>query len=413
MDPPPDPSLIPAFPSAAAQSNARSFAGVALALHGVAIMAFGARMWSRCFPVFRMHLDDYVCAVAYILVVVNSILLLAAVPYSFGHSPTAFFLSDAQEAFKHAAIAQPIWAWAMAAIKTSFALMLLRIEQSIKLRRFLWAMIAIQVILGVYNTLTIFLQCVPFYKAWDLVGSVPGTCWARRVQSISTICVSVLNILTDFALALMPISFLRKIQRPVRERIIVGALMGLGVFAGIASILKIVAAAQFGRTGDPINESVMIGMWSVVEELVGIIVICIPCLRSPFQRALEYCGVLSVRIRQHTHSRGYGRTYDRTEAAKKSNGSQSRSQSQSHLAAVGDSDPDAGFKLDNLRTEGSEENILCEPRTRRGEIWCTKEVMVENDRISRMPSYERPIGGPDASWTDEPFNLNRRDLERP
>ncbi|KAJ4364161.1 hypothetical protein N0V83_009616 [Neocucurbitaria cava] len=348
-----------------------------------------------------------------VLVLVNSILLLSTVPYAFGMPPTSFYLSDAQSAFRHAAIAQPIWAWAMAAVKTSFALMLLRIEQSVRLRRFLWAMIVIQVILGVYNTLTILLQCVPFYKAWDLVGSVPGTCWARRAQSISTICVSVLNILTDFALALMPISFLRKIQRPVRERISVGALMGLGVFAGIASILKIVAAAQFGRTGDSVNESVMIGMWSVLEELVGLIVICIPCLRSPFHRALEYCGVLSVRIRQHTLTRGYGRTYDRPDEAKKSNRSQSRSQSQSCLATtIGDSNPDAGFKLDNLRTEGSQEHILYEPPTRPGEIWCTKEVMVENDRISRMPSYERPVGGPDASWSDEPFNLDRRDLER-
>ncbi|KAF1846353.1 uncharacterized protein K460DRAFT_377584 [Cucurbitaria berberidis CBS 394.84] len=381
MDKHPDPSLIPAFPSAAAQNNARSLAGTALALHGIALM---------------------------VLVVVNSILLLAAIPYAFGHSPTSFFLSDAQDAFRHATIAQPIWAWAMAAIKTSFALMLLRIEQSKKLRRFLWAMIALQMALGVYNTLTILLQCFPFYKAWDLIGAVPGTCWSRRAQSISTIAVSVLNVLTDFALAMMPISFLRKIQRPVRERIIVGGLMGLGVFAGVASILKIVAAAQFGRTGDPTNESIKIGMWSVVEELVGMIVICIPCLRSLFQHVLEYCGVLTVRVRQHTYTRGYGRTYDRSEETKKS----SRSQSRSRLATVVDGEHDAGFKLDNIRTEGSEDNILHESPTRRGGIWCTKEVMVENDRLSRMPSYERPVGGPDASWHDEPFDLDRRDLGR-
>lgn len=62
----PDPSLIPAFPSAAAQSSARTFAGTALALHGLAVMVFVGRMWSRCFPVYRMLVDDYICAVAYV-----------------------------------------------------------------------------------------------------------------------------------------------------------------------------------------------------------------------------------------------------------------------------------------------------------------------------------------------------------
>lgn len=66
MDPPPDPSKIPAFPSVAAQGNAQSFAATTLALHGIALMVFGARMWSRCFPVYRMHRDDYVCAIAYV-----------------------------------------------------------------------------------------------------------------------------------------------------------------------------------------------------------------------------------------------------------------------------------------------------------------------------------------------------------
>lgn len=341
-----------------------------------------------------------------VLVVVNSVLLLATVPYSFGHDPNAFFLSDAQESFRHAAISQPIWAWAMAAIKTSFALMLLRIEQSTRVRRFLWAMIAVQVGLGIYNTLTILLQCVPFYKAWDLIGSVPGTCWSRRAQSISTIAVSVINILTDFALALMPLSFLRKIQRPLRERVIVGMLMGLGFFAGIASILKIVAAAQFGRTGDMINESINIGMWSVVEELVGMIVICIPCLRSPFQRALEYCGVLSIRVKQATFARTYGRTLDRAKEVQSSE----RSQSRSRLASTLDKE-ESGFKMENMRSE-SEEEIAWVQGQRENGIWCTKEVVVENDRISRMPSYERPHGGPDAGWVDEPFDLDRRNLDR-
>jgi hypothetical protein len=232
------------------------------------------------------------------------------VPYTFGHDPNAFFLSNAQVSFQYAIIAQPLWAWSMATIKISFALMLLRIEQASTWRRFLWAMIIVQIVVAVFNTLGIFLQCIPFEKSWDLLGVVPGSCWSKRAQSISTIVVSTINIITDFVFAGLPIGFLRKVQRPIRERLVVGILMGLGVFAGVASIIKITAASQFGRTGDTINESVMIGMWSVIEEQIGLIAISVPCLRSPVQRVLHTFGDLRTRIRHYGKSRHYGRAFE-------------------------------------------------------------------------------------------------------
>jgi hypothetical protein len=340
-----------------------------------------------------------------VLIAINTSLLLAAIPYAFTHQPDAFFLSDSQEAFHLAAIAQPLWAWSMVFVKVSFALMLLRISPSKSLRCFLWGMIILQIILGVYNTLATLLQCVPVHKAWDLLGTVPGRCWSKKAVRISSITNSVIHILTDFMLALLPISFLRHIQRPMRERIIVGALMGLGFFAGVASILKIVAAMGFGKTEDQMNESITIGMWSVIEELVGFIVICIPCLRSPFQRVLQYCGMVSVRIRQHTLTRGYGRTYE-------SDGDKihARSQSQSRLATI-EGDAESSFKMKDLRTEASEDEIPWRASTQetssgRGEIWCTKEVVVQHDPISRVPSHERIHGGVEAAWKGEPFEFD-------
>ncbi|RYO70744.1 hypothetical protein AA0113_g2973 [Alternaria arborescens] len=398
--PPPDLHLIPAFPSEAAQKTGRTFAGATLALHGIALVVFGARMWSRWRPVYRMQLDDYACAMAYVLIVINTSLLLAAMPYTFTHRPDTFFLSDSQEAFHKASIAQPIWAWSMVFVKVSFSLMLLRISPSKPLRRFLWGMIVLQVTLGVYNTLATLLQCIPVRKAWDLLGTVPGRCWSSKAVRTSSITVSVIHILTDFMLALLPISFLRRIQRPIRERVIVGALMGLGFFAGIASILKIVAAMDFGKTGDQLNESITIGMWSVIEELVGFIVICVPCLRSPFQRALQYCGVISVRIRQHTLTRGYGRTYESDGLDKR----YVRSQSQSRLATI-EGDVESSFKMKDLGTEASEDemqwrNSTQETSSGRGEIWCTKEVVVQHDPISRVPSHEHMQGGVEEAWKE-------------
>jgi hypothetical protein len=326
------------------------------------------------------------------------------VPYTFGHDPNAFFLSNAQVSFQYAIIAQPLWAWSMATIKISFALMLLRIEQASTWRRFLWAMIIVQIVVAVFNTLGIFLQCIPFEKSWDLLGVVPGSCWSKRAQSISTIVVSTINIITDFVFAGLPIGFLRKVQRPIRERLVVGILMGLGVFAGVASIIKITAASQFGRTGDTINESVMIGMWSVIEEQIGLIAISVPCLRSPVQRVLHTFGDLRTRIRHYGKSRHYGRAYEPKED------SRDNQKGRNHLSTAIDRGSDVGLKQGSQRTERSADEMeMDSPIKRPCEIWCTKEVMVDHDNLNQIPTNEWPSGGPQAVWTDHDFS--RRDVE--
>jgi hypothetical protein len=244
-------------------------------------------------------------------------------------------------------------------------------------------MIVLQIAVALFNTLRIFLQCITIEKSWDLVGTVPETCWSKRTQSISTIGVSVINIVTDFIFAALPIKFLRKVQRPVRERLVVGVLMGLGVFAGVASIIKIKAVTQFGRTSDTLNEGVEIGMWPVIEEQIGLIVICVPCLRSPVQRAVHAFGAMTTRVRHYAQSRCYRRTYNSNDERTEDHRSRSRlSIMLEHGSAI-------GFKQGSQRTERSYDDALLENTVKRPcEIWCTKEVMVGHDRVSRMPSCE-------------------------
>jgi VanZ family protein len=159
-------------------------------------------------------------------------------------------------------------------------------------RRFLWALITLQIVAAVFNILGIFLQCIPFEKFWDLLNVVHGSCWSTRAQSIRTIVMSVINIITDFVFAALLIGFLRKVHSPMRERLFIGMLMGLGVLAGVASTIKITTATQFGRTRDTINESVVIGMWPVIEEQIRLIAISVPSLSSPVHRVLHTFGGL-------------------------------------------------------------------------------------------------------------------------
>lgn len=405
----PDASKIPAIPSDLATHYTHIFAGICITLIVLATITFGARLWTRCYPVFKMAADDYVCTCAFVsissrlrgtqpnmlmaqvFVLVDSSIYLCTVRWVFIGTKYSLTLADMERAYFYAIIGQPFWAWSMATTKCAVALMLLRLQQNKGLRRFLWIMIALQVIVAIYNMVTQLLQCVPLNKAWDLLGIVPGKCWSKEAIRASSIAVQVFHIITDWIFALLPISFLRRVQRPFRERVVIGILMALGIFAGAASLVKIVALANFGRTNDPTAESIQIGMWSCIEELVAFVAACIPCLRSLFQRTLEYFGLVSTNHPSAYAPNRYGQMYGQSTPAKHTRSRRSHSGIGSALRMQSEIGADAQ----------SEEHILTGPGedVKSGEIWCMTEIQVEEEQTKRKTGLGD--GRSNASWSEE------------
>ncbi|KAH7121145.1 hypothetical protein B0J11DRAFT_58133 [Dendryphion nanum] len=390
---PPDPNMIPAPPSAAAFELSKAMKGVSIGMNVLCFMLFMGRLWTRNVPVFRMGADDYVISVSYVLIVVDTALLLLTMPYMFGKDPAKVTLQDSMNAQRYALLSQPIWAWAMAGIKISVILMILRLQTAKLWRRFCWGLIGFVLLLTTYNLIAQLTQCIPLHKTWDLLGVVPGKCWGADAIRANLYAIAVLNFTTDFIIALLPITFLTKVQRPLRERIIIGMLMGLGVFAGVASIIKMVFAAQFGKTGDYDLDGIRVGMWSLIEETVGFTAACIPCLRSPFQKCLEYFGLASTRGKT-AYGRGYGQMY----------GESGMNAGRSNLSKQQAS----AIRMKSMRSAdaASEENILPSGvESKNGEIWCTTEVEVGEESRGDTPkianSKEGEMGRNQKSWIDE------------
>ncbi|KAK4183200.1 hypothetical protein QBC35DRAFT_121378 [Podospora australis] len=380
---PPDPRMIPSVPTEAANALAHSFTAAAVALNVISFLLFSGRIYTRAFPVFHMGWDDYVIGAAWALILANSVLLILTVPYTFGGDPNAFTLADVIYSNKLAVLSQPIWAWSMAAIKISVAGMLLRLERRKPVRNFLYVMVALQVVVCVYSTIAAVLQCIPLRAAWDLMGLVKDAkCWSKHAIRVNSICVASFNIVTDVIFALMPVSFLAKVQIPVRERVVIAMLMGLGIFASAASIVKAVIAANFGKTLDPNLEGISMGTWSVVEEQVAFIAACIPCLRKPFQQLLQRLGLVTVvgSSAKKTGPSGYGRMGDYTGKHTHNNNTNN------------------AIRMKNLSTSSraqSEEDILADARKEGGatvaesEIWRTTEVRVDLEQGQQEAAMAR------------------------
>ncbi|CAN9447753.1 unnamed protein product [Alternaria sp. RS040] len=97
---------------------------------------------------------------------------------------------------------------------------------------------------------------------------------------------SIVNIATDFLLALLPIPVIFSLQVRIRIKIMLALVLSLGIFASVAGIMK--AHASKTILNDPerfVHDT--FSMWNFIELDVGILAASLPTLRPLFNRFLE------------------------------------------------------------------------------------------------------------------------------
>jgi hypothetical protein len=100
-------------------------------------------------------------------------------------------------------------------------------------------------------------------------------------------------LVTDVLFSLLPIVIIRKIRRPLREKIVVCFLMGLGLVASGAVISKILSLRSFGTNPDVTWINGNVAMWGMVELFLAISATSIPVLKHMAERMLKRMGLLS------------------------------------------------------------------------------------------------------------------------
>jgi hypothetical protein len=70
--------------------------------------------------------------------------------------------------------------------------------------------------------------------------------------------------LTDVICALLPIAFIWRIKRPLRERIVLVLLMALGLLAAFCGLMKMVNLKPSINSKDPLFDSAPTQIWAYV-----------------------------------------------------------------------------------------------------------------------------------------------------
>ncbi|KAI4253448.1 MAG: hypothetical protein LQ352_003690 [Teloschistes flavicans] len=117
----------------------------------------------------------------------------------------------------------------------------------------------------VHLGLTIF-RCNPIAASWNI--ALQSKCISSEKIVIGT---EAFNSALDFAMLALPVSVVRKLQLPRKQKVSVSAIFLLGGFVGIMAIVRIIFTAQSGADAS--------GQWVYAQINVGIVCACLPTLK--------------------------------------------------------------------------------------------------------------------------------------
>ncbi|KAI4249064.1 MAG: hypothetical protein LQ352_005733 [Teloschistes flavicans] len=142
-----------------------------------------------------------------------------------------------------------------------------------------WSLIGVNIIINISLALAFGVQCVPRRKIWT--PKLEGRCIDLGAAFIIS---AVTNTITDISAFLLPLSSIWELQLPRDRKIGVSAVFAVGLFACIASIMRLASSVPLLHTEDFTFYLSKPFLWALAEITSGVICICAPVLPKLFQR---------------------------------------------------------------------------------------------------------------------------------
>ncbi|KAH8671571.1 hypothetical protein BX600DRAFT_459305 [Xylariales sp. PMI_506] len=197
----------------------------------------------------------------------------------------------AEEAPKYLIIWILVYVVALAMVKSSIAITILRIGSAMKpIRIAVWCLLVITWASFIVMFVGVLLYCRPISANWDasLLSSGEGTCASVDVMIVLSHTATVSTIITDLGCVILPGIVLWSMQMKLKAKIGVFTLLS---FASLASIMTICRAPFIQHYADPTDNLMyyvgFIMLFSNVETAIGCIATSVPTLRLLFVRGRE------------------------------------------------------------------------------------------------------------------------------
>jgi hypothetical protein len=122
-----------------------------------------------------------------------------------------------------------LYIWSSTVAKISISMTLLRLAARRLHRIILWAIIALDIVIGVMFCLILLLDCHPVSYFWHRVDPrSSGTCQSGKVLLAIAYLYSTLTIFCDLTLGAMPALLVWGLQMNRKTKVALGGILGLG-----------------------------------------------------------------------------------------------------------------------------------------------------------------------------------------
>ncbi|KAJ5090881.1 hypothetical protein N7532_009565 [Penicillium argentinense] len=157
-------------------------------------------------------------------------------------------------------------------VKLSLLFLYRRIFEHSRFLLLVYGMMGLIMVWAIIMTFLSIFNCRPISAFWTM----EGTCFNFRQFAVGY---AIVNIITDFAVWLMPIPSVWKIQLPRAQKFALSLIFALGLFDCAAAMARLLLSMLVLGEYDSTWLYAKGYMWSIIEVSTGIVCTCLPTMR--------------------------------------------------------------------------------------------------------------------------------------
>ncbi|CAN8103523.1 unnamed protein product [Discula destructiva] len=264
------------------------------------VITVSLRCYTMIFILKRFAVEDYLAVLALGLYVTFAALALVSIRYGLGSHLEAVALQDRPIAFKFRWLATLIYILESYLVKVVVGLLLIRICSAShqKWQRVtIWSLLLfVGLFYGAYFLIAIF-ACQPVDYYYTRYNPIPpeGKCNSAAAATVITYIATMLNVVADWTLAILPATVIWRAMLDLRTKISISVVLGIGSIASIATLVRVFYAKTVLENPDYLYNFTDIAIWSAVEIGVALTASSLATLKPLFRQFFRMQGFSSRR----------------------------------------------------------------------------------------------------------------------
>ncbi|KAF2112706.1 hypothetical protein BDV96DRAFT_580269 [Lophiotrema nucula] len=251
--------------------------GVAYATFSLGILSVFLRIYCRLVILKSWGWDDYVAMVVGAVSVGQQVVLHLFLAAGCGLHQDTLELPQVLRILKILFVEEVYYYVVHFVIKSAFLLFYLRLSPSKVFKTFVYVGMGTNTAIFITNTFMAFFQCVPFDEIFH-PGTHPD---AKCINKLLLLLFpSILNILQDLYILILPITTVLGLQMPTRRKVAVLAVISFGASAVLVASMRLIPLVELNASPDT---SFVLGKMVIVAAIeiqLAIIAVNLPSLKA-------------------------------------------------------------------------------------------------------------------------------------